>query len=285
MTTAFNAPFTTRLHELARSRTRFCLGLDPTPQILTQWGLPNSLQGLEQFIEQILPLCEQVAIVKPQVAFYEQFGPPGLALLQRAVQKIQDMGTMVLLDCKKGDISHTLTAYVQAYVGPESSYRADAMTLTAYLGVEAMAAAFAHVNNCNAAAFVVVHSSNPEGRSIQEAKCQSGLTVAQSVADSINGYNASLAPGESTGPIAAVVGATAAKEDLEQLLPQLGKAWLLTPGLGKQGATYADLAASFGEYASQIIPTSSRGVLEHGPEVNSLRDAISREQDQAALLG
>lgn len=276
--------FANRLDALAHKRTRFCLGLDPTPQLLLQWGFENSVDGLKAFIDTTLPLCEQLAIVKPQVAFYEQFGPQGLLLLQQYTQQIQETGTLVLLDCKKGDISHTMTAYTKAYVGKDSPYAADAMTLTAYLGVEALADSFSHIAQADGAAFVVVHSSNIEGRQIQQAVTAERLTVASAVAKCMAEFNQQLAPTSSIGPIGAVVGATAEAADLEPLLPYLKQSLLLTPGLGKQGATFADLASKFAGYTQQIIPTSSRAVLEHGPNRQKLCDAIAREQDLAAQL-
>ena len=81
------------------------------------------------------------------------------------------------------------------------------------------------------------------------------------------------------GSFGAVVGATIgdATEDLAINGP------LLVPGLGAQGGTVDDIQRLFGAVIDQVIPSTSRGVLAAGPDVQALRDSVARVN--AELVG
>ncbi|HEU4435522.1 MAG TPA: hypothetical protein VFR51_19200, partial [Pyrinomonadaceae bacterium] len=74
--------FAQRFLELADSRSPFCLGIDPTPQLLSAWQLPDSAEGLARMCEIVATAAEdRLAIVKPQIAFFERFGSRGIQVL------------------------------------------------------------------------------------------------------------------------------------------------------------------------------------------------------------
>ena len=127
--------FAERFLKLAETRSPLCLGVDPAVELLRRWGLPLDAKGLRGFCDIVMEaMDERVAIVKPQSAFFEQFGPDGMAELVRLVGMIKERGALALLDVKRGDIGHTLDAYADAMIGPDSPFGGDAMTATAYMG-------------------------------------------------------------------------------------------------------------------------------------------------------
>jgi len=67
-----------------------------------------------------------------------------------------------------------MEGYAEAMLGPHSGFGGDAMTVTAYLGLGALRPVLDRAAECKAAAFVVVRSSNPEGRSLQDARLAEG---------------------------------------------------------------------------------------------------------------
>ena len=272
--------FAQRFLELARSRSPFCLGIDPTPQLLKAWNLPHSADGLAQMCETVMSAAEdRLAIVKPQIAFFERFGSKGIEVLERLIAAFQARDTLVLVDGKRGDIGSTVEAYAQAYLGSTSAFHADAITAHAYLGFGALKPLLTHAVDSGAGVFVVVLSSNVEGTPLQTAVLQNdGRTVADSLADLITEFNQQTS-GSEIGPVGAVVGATI--ENLMPTLDRLPQSLLLAPGIGHQGATFEDMRRRFERHAARAIPSSSRAVLDRGPDVEQLRAEIITQCDAA----
>lgn len=274
--------FAQRFLELARSRGPFCLGIDPTPQLLKAWSLPHNADGLAQMCETVVSAAEdRLAIVKPQIAFFERFGSKGIEVLERLIAAFQARGTLVLVDGKRGDIGSTVEAYAQAYLGSTSAFHADAITAHAYLGFGALKPLLTQAVDSGAGVFIVVRSSNVEGTPLQTAVLQNdGRTVADSLADLITEFNQQTS-GSEIGPVGAVVGATI--ENLMPTLDRLPQSLLLAPGIGHQGATFEDLRRRFQRHAPRAIPSSSRAVLDRGPDVEQLRAEIIMQCHAAGL--
>jgi len=58
---------------------------------------------------------------------------------------------------------------------------------------------------------------------------------------------------------------------------------ILAPGLGAQGATPDDFRRVFGDAGNLLLPSTSRDVLRHGPNVDALRDAARRTRDAVTV--
>ena len=117
------------------ARGQFCVGIDPHAGLLREWGLDDTVEGLEKFalsaVEAVAPYC---SVVKPQSAFYERFGSRGVAVLERVIAESRAAGALVLLDVKRGDIGSTTQAYADAYLDPASPLAADAVTASTAIG-------------------------------------------------------------------------------------------------------------------------------------------------------
>jgi orotidine-5'-phosphate decarboxylase len=277
-------PFAQRFLELAAERSPFCLGIDPTPQLLKTWGLPDTADGVERMCEIVAAaVCDRLAVVKPQIAYFERFGSRGISILESLIRRFHEQDTLVLVDAKRGDIGSTAEAYAEALLGEDSPLGADAITVHAYLGFGSLMPLLRHAQRVGAGVFVVVRSSNPEGEVVQNALTESGLTVADHLAEAITAFNeqdsASLVP----GPAGAVVGATLTG-DIRDTLNRLGKSLILAPGIGHQGATYEDLRVRFGEHSPRAIPTASRSVLAYGPGIETLQREIEKQREMARLM-
>ncbi|HEY6594131.1 MAG TPA: orotidine-5'-phosphate decarboxylase [Asanoa sp.] len=267
--------FGTKLHAAVADRGPLCVGIDPHAALLRSWGLTDDVDGLDTFCSTVVEaLADRVAVVKPQSAFFERFGSRGVAVLESVIRQLRDAGALVLLDVKRGDIGSTMSAYADAYLGPDSPIRADAITASPYLGVGALRPAFETAAAHDGGVFVLALTSNPEGAAVQHAVDPAGKTVAQTVIDEISLLNRGAAP---LGSFGLVVGATVGDtgHDFAQV-----NGPLLAPGLGAQGATAADLRGVFGDTLPNVLPSYSREVLGRGPAVSGLRDATARVLDQ-----
>ncbi|WP_436527910.1 orotidine-5'-phosphate decarboxylase [Actinoplanes sp. HUAS TT8] len=273
--------FGERLHAAIDQRGPLCVGIDPHAGLLARWGLTDDVAGLERFARTVVEaLADRVAVLKPQSAFFERFGSRGVAILESTIRQSREAGALVLLDVKRGDIGSTMAAYASAYLDPASTLRADAITVSPYLGVGSLRPAFDLATETGAGIFVLALTSNPEGASVQHAVGPGGRTVAQTVIDEISQLNAGVSP---LGSFGLVVGATIGRTG-HDLAGVNGP--LLAPGLGAQGGTPDDLRSVFGDSLHNVLPSYSREVLSEGPEIAGLRAAADRVLDDCrAALG
>jgi orotidine-5'-phosphate decarboxylase len=283
------APFGERLADAVAARGPLCVGIDPHAPLLEAWGLSDDPGGLARFTDTVVDaLAGTVAVLKPQLAFYERHGSRGLAVLEEAVARARAAGALVLLDAKRGDIGSTMDAYAD-YLRPEHPLAVDAMTVSPFLGPRSLQPAVDTARLSGGGLFVLARTSNPDAATFQHALA-GDRSVAQAVVDTVRGWNTpgwvigdplpdiaavrDLASrfGPSTGSFGVVVGATLRELDVD--LDGLGGP-ILAPGLGAQGGSVADLRRLFGTDRA-VVPTVSRDVLGAGPDPAALRAAAQR---------
>jgi orotidine-5'-phosphate decarboxylase len=278
MTTTAPTPFGVRLRQAMTARGPLCVGIDPHPALLSAWDLPDDDTGLERFaLTCVEALATDVAVLKPQSAFFERHGARGVAVLERVVREARAAGALVIVDAKRGDIGSTMTAYAQAYLDQQRPLAADALTVSPYLGYESLRPAIDLALAQGAGLFVLGLTSNPEGRQVQHARTDAGGSVAAQVVHATATDNAGA---DDLGSVGLVIGATVgtAVSDLGIDLAA-SRAPLLAPGIGAQGAGAPELRQVFGDARRNVLPSSSREVLAAGPSVTALRDAAARTRD------
>jgi orotidine-5'-phosphate decarboxylase len=265
--------FAARFAAVRAAHGPLVLGADPHRQVLADWGLTDDADGLERFTDIVLGAAAgTVGLIKPQSAFYERHGWRGIRALSRLVAAARGEGYLVILDVKRGDVGSTNDAYAQAYLGAGAAMRADAITVHPYLGLAAMGEYVTLAHQSGGCLLVVVRSSNPQGRAVQGADAGHGQTVDQRLLSDIAALNARLAPG-GVGPVGAVVGPVTVEPPLDLAA---ANGLLLAPGVGAQGASPADVAATFAACPDRVMPSASRSLLAAGPDPGALRDAAAR---------
>ncbi|MBA2946235.1 orotidine-5'-phosphate decarboxylase [Streptomyces himalayensis] len=268
-------PFGARLRHAMDTRGPLCVGIDPHASLLAGWGLNDDIQGLETFTRTVVDaLADQVAVFKPQSAFFERFGSRGIAVLEKAVADLRDAGGLVVMDAKRGDIGSTMAAYAETYLRKDAPLFSDALTVSPYLGYGSLKPAVDLARESGAGLFVLALTSNPEGAEVQHAVCADGRTVGATMLAHLADDNAGAEP---LGSFGAVVGATLG--DLSSYDLAINGP-LLAPGIGAQGATPADLPRVFGDSVRNVVPNVSRAVLKAGPSPAALRDAAVRFADE-----
>jgi orotidine-5'-phosphate decarboxylase len=271
--------FGRRLDEALTKRGSLCVGIDPHPALLSQWGLADDLVSLEKFALTCAEAVGQIAaVVKPQSAFFERFGSRGIAVLERTIGAARAAGALVLLDVKRGDIGSTMAAYADAYLDPSSDLAVDAITVSPYLGVGSLTPAFDLALRHDAGVFVLALTSNKEGPQVQHARDPDGRTVAQVIIDDLAERNQGAQP---LGSLGIVVGATIG-DSIADLTGLNGP--YLVPGVGAQGGTADDVRRIFGAGSPGVLPSVSREVLRNGPSEAGLREAAQRLVDEYRFL-
>ena len=253
-------------------RSLLCVGLDPRfeptdPKTAAQ----RALERNRVVIEQTLPYA---ACYKPNIAFYEAYGPAGLEALRATLGLIPE-GTPVILDAKRNDIGQTASAYARAIF---EHYGVDSVTLNPYLGRESIQPFLAYQGK---GLFLLCRTSNPESGDLQSlevrrrqigaaaspATCPLYLEIAREVCSW-------------SADIGLVIGATD-PEALETVREQHPGTWILCPGIGAQGGSLeAALRAGLREDGLGLLLVVGRSIYQDekpGPRARQFRERINRE--------
>ncbi|WP_216693285.1 orotidine-5'-phosphate decarboxylase [Dietzia psychralcaliphila] len=274
------APFGARLYSAIAARGNLCVGIDPHPVLLEAWGLGVDAAGVREFSRRSLEAFgDLVPAVKPQVAFFEEHGSAGFAVLEELLGSITESGALSVADAKRGDIGSTMAGYARAWLGADSPLACDALTVSPYLGVGSLDAAFDTASENGRGLFVLARTSNPEAGGLQGAGGPTG-TVAQSVVDEVGRRNAASDPGV-PGSFGVVVGATVG--DPPRLDSLSGP--VLMPGVGEQGGTLADVRRIAGPALPHTLVNVSRHVLRAGPDVDAMRSVARALAETYRFVG
>ena len=232
------------------------IGLDPRFDSLPiSCRSDDVADSFERFCTEIIDVVAPlVPAVKPQAAFFEQYGPAGMNALHTVIRYAKQKGLVVIFDGKRNDIGSTAEAYAAGILGAESAWGADALTVSPYLGDDSIEPFVKTAVERNAGIYVLVKTSNPGGKMLQDLIVD-GKPMYRFVAE----YVERLAQ-QTEGSVGAVVGATWSEQlaELRQIMPS---APLLLPGYGAQGGTAKDVAQAFRSDGSGALVNNSRGII------------------------
>lgn len=302
MTTSFFSKLEARVEAID---SLLCVGLDPHDEDLFPGGAPASVTE-EERSEAAFRFCKTLieatapftACYKPNAAFFEALGCDlGMPTLKRTLALIPK-DIPILLDCKRGDIGSTATAYADA------CYRhleADAVTLSPLMGWDSVSPfvtgkciildsitcfiSCSHIHRFHSlllistlgkysdkGAFLLCKTSNPGSNELLALDLASGGTVFERIVKLAAQWthDAAVSAGESSSssPLATqqqrlglVVGATDAKA-LEQVRQTAGPhVWILAPGIGAQGGDLSQAAQSgLNAHGTAMLFPVSRGI-------------------------
>lgn len=256
-----------------RVRNPVVVGIDPRPEELPPGFLDRfpgttvgTAEALRQFGSDVLDVVSpMVSAVKFQSAFYEAYGPAGVAALHAGVQQAREKGLIAIVDAKRNDIGSTAEAYARAYLGKvpvgesyEPAWSADALTVNPYLGSDGMIPFVRVAARENRGVFVLVRTSNASAGDFQDLVAD-GLPVYRHVAARLREWAQPHASGGAYSLVGAVVGATYPGQ-LAELRGELPGIPFLVPGYGSQGGTARDVAPAFDEHGLGAIINNSRGI-------------------------
>ncbi|MBI5421546.1 orotidine-5'-phosphate decarboxylase [Candidatus Peregrinibacteria bacterium] len=207
-----------------------------------------------------------VPAVKPQIAFYEQYGHAGLKAYEDTIAYAQKKGMLVIGDAKRGDIGSTAEAYADGHLGmvdvfgaPTPMMNADALTVNPYLGTDSIAPFTKVCKEQGKGIFALVRTSNESADEIQGQPVGDQM-MDELVAGLVEGWGRDLIGESGYSSVGAVVGATY-PEDAHNLRLLMPNQIILVPGYGAQGGTAEDVKPNFHENGTGAIVNSSRGII------------------------
>ena len=257
-----------------------CLGLDPhqnlIPDLFKKKSSQLHLADIEDFLFEIINLAKgKIAALKPQVAFFEKWGPEGMYLLVKISKIARELEIPIIMDAKRGDIDTTSQAYANAWLGDNSHFYADALTVNPWMGIDTIRPFIEVAKKKSKGVFILLKTSNPGSNDIQSLEVN-GESIFLKISKLIRD-NLPLNLGKSGySNIGVVVGATKAKEAelIRQILPSH---LFLIPGYGAQGGSAKDAFSGLilrkNIYEGGLI-NSSRAILfpEKSKKYNSIYD-------------
>lgn len=268
------ANFGKRLLDAFGGYGQLCVGIDPSQEQLSSWGLDFTAGSAEKFSKTLVEACfDRVGIIKPQVAFFEQFGSEGFAVLEEICDNATKAGLLVIADGKRGDIGSSMDGYANAWLAKDAPFVVDALTLSPYLGPNSLESIISQAADNSKGVFILAATSNPEAKDFQSSKLGQSTLVEQ-VFEFASKYAA-----EGLSNVGLVIGATV---DASKIVSQekVLSLPILAPGFGFQGAKLADVSEIFGKLSGQVICNVGRSVA--GDSADGLVERV--ESAKAELL-
>ena len=234
--------FAARLTEGVRRYGPLCVGVDPHPGKVPALFGGDTAKGLEYWGRALVEVAAgKVAVIKPQVGFFERLGPGGLAALAAVTRAARDAGLLVLMDAKRGDIGSTAEGYAEAYLSNGAFFEADALTVNPYMGLDTLEPFAKRAETNGKGIVVLVRTSNPGAADFQMLDT-GGKPLYMRVAESLRALTERLMSPCGWSNLMMVVGATA-PEEARRIRAAAPKALFLVPGYGAQGAGAAEACA------------------------------------------
>jgi orotidine-5'-phosphate decarboxylase len=274
------------------TRAPVCVGIDPMPDVFPTELVPKDRRDLDACVDSIYAFCSGVLqavagvvpVVKFQSAYFERYLWQGVQAYYELIHEAKQLGLLVIGDVKRGDIGSTSQAYADAHLGPldfddiEDAAAPDAITINPYLGMDAIDPFLQTCVEESTGVFVLVRTSNPGSKDVQDIIIQNGCTLAEHVADLLHtqSQRGGLFGQYGYANVGAVVGATQA-HTMVSLRAKLPSSYFLLPGYGTQGATADMTSAAFDASGRGAIVSASRSVLYPKPHPGeSWQDSVAR---------
>lgn len=268
------------LREIDRKKNFSVVGLDPhienipyhiKEEALSKHG--NSLKAIGEvfyeFNKQIInAISDFVAIVKPQIAFYEKYGYEGIKSYMKTIKYARKMKLIVIEDSKRNDIGSTAEAYSDGHIGKSkylngnirSIYDVDALTINPYLGYDGIEPFIDDVVKYSKGCFILVKTSNKSSNEFQDLLLHNSKKLFEEVAMYVSEWGKSSIGSYGYSDVGAVVGATYPEEG-RKLRGIMKKSIFLCPGYGAQGAKSSEIVKLFNNDGYGAIISNSRGII------------------------
>ena len=247
---------------------------------------PRTAAAVDSFLTAVLErVAGRVAIIKPQIAFFEQLGWRGIKVLDALCKRAREQNVLVLLDAKRGDIGSTAEGYASAYLAPDAAMPVDAITLNPYLGFDTIEPFARVASDTGRGLFVLVKTSNPGSGDLQDREVD-GEPLFGRVALGLGRFESALAGSETPWSALGVVCGATWPDQARRVREALPRALFLVPGYGAQGGSASAAIQGFvpGPKGREGgIVNSSRGILFPGAAKGATDVAVWEQAIDAAL--
>tara|TARA_B110000240_G_scaffold10271_1_gene10943 strand:+ start:235 stop:1062 length:828 start_codon:yes stop_codon:yes gene_type:complete len=246
--------------QILAKKSFLCVGLDVDLE-----KVPEHIKTMEdplyEFSKAIIDSTAAYAVAyKPNIAFFETYGPEGMASLKRVMGYLNNKHPEIftIADAKRGDIGNTATRYAKAYF---KTYNFDSITVAPYMGKDSVEPFLSFDEKY---AILLAITSNRGSSDFQTQEVGGQMLYEKVIQTSIEW--------EGSERLMYVVGATKANalRKIRELIPN---SFLLIPGVGAQGGSLTEVAENGLSSDVGILVNSSRGIIYASTDENFAREA------------
>lgn len=258
------------VHQIREKCSFLCVGLDSDPLKLPA-HLPQDAEGVYAFNKAIVEATAPYAVAyKPNAAFYEVLGSPGVEALERTIAYIREEHPecLIILDAKRGDIGNTSGLYARAAF---EQMGVDAITVAPYMGEDSVAPFLGYEGKW---VILLALTSNVGAQDFQQRELSGGKKLYEQVLKSSQEW-------ADKEQMMYVVGATQA-ESLREIRKIVPEHFLLVPGVGAQGGSLREVARYGMTKECGLLVNSSRGIIfaSRGEDFAEVAGARAQELQQ-----
>ena len=266
------------IEKIEQTQNPTVAGLDPKLDFVPEYikkksfekhgeTLKGAANALWKFNKALIDaLYDIVPAVKPQAAYYEMYGVPGMKTLYKTQEYARSKGLYVITDGKRNDIGTTMEAYATAHLGKVKvgseefePFLGDALTVNGYLGSDCIKPLIKVCQENDKGIFVLAKTSNPSSGELQDKNID-GEPIYEVMGKMSEEWGKELPGVYGYSGVGIVAGATY-PEQIVKLRAALPHTFFLIPGYGAQGASAKDIAAAFDKNGLGGIVNSSRGIM------------------------
>lgn len=262
-----------RLFDSMKTReTLVCVGLDPDlskmPSEITALQVSDE-EKTRLFLQEIVDLtAPHCCCYKIQKAFFDSYVHGHILLMQTIAYLKEKYPTHpVFVDCKIGDVDNTMNIYMETLF---DHFEADGVVINPYMGDDVL---LPFIKDPNKVAIVLVQTSNPNAKIIQEMTLASGKQLWEECLDLVLhrwNKNQNLIPVLSSNTDPQTY--THVRAQIPETTP------ILLAGIGKQGGDPAALRLLLNQERVGVFVNSSRGILyPYAPSDPTWRDHVTAE--------
>ena len=262
------------IEQIKIKRSFLCVGLDTDLSKIPPHLLETE-DPIFEFNKAIIDATKEFTVAyKPNIAFYECYGPKGWESLQKTIDYIPD-NCFTIADAKRGDIGNTSGYYAKTFF---EYLNCDSVTVAPYMGEDSVTPFLEFDNKW---VILLALTSNKGALDFQLTKDAHGEELFKKVLRRSTEWG-------TPENLMYVVGATRAEVigDVRKLVPDH---FFLVPGVGAQGGSIEDVVKYGWNKECGLLVNSSRGIIytskgEDFGEKAALAARDLQEQMEAILL-
>ena len=240
-------------NQIILKKSFLCVGLDVDLDLVPKFFLKFE-DPLFEFSKKIIDLTAPFVVAyKPNLAFFESYGPSGMNSLFKVMEylNINYPKIFTIADAKRGDIGNTSKKYAQTFF---ETYNFDSITISPFMGKDSVEPFLKFKNKY---VILLTLTSNPGSKDFQLLKIlnknNDNKFLFEKIIETSKGW-------KDSNRLMYVVGANQT-ESIRLIRKKLPESFFLIPGIGFQGGDLDIVCENGFNNDVGILVNSSRGII------------------------